>query len=111
MATMAIEGTTYAREMGRSKLADGELESAPNLVLAADQLTSGPNHFALMLRYMQCAIKMAVKSESGITVFPVPIDWDWPSLLKHNEKQRLVWLEAVAEGRRMQEAKEKEKAL
>lgn len=111
VATMAVEGTTYAREAGRSALADGELASAPMLVQAADGLTTTPNSTALMLRYMQCAIRMAVKSESGTTLFPVPIDFDWKNMLQHNRKQRRVWLDAVAEGRRAYEAADKEKAL
>lgn len=111
MPTMAIEGTTHAQERGRSKLSQGELDAAPTLVQAAERLTSGPTSTGLMLRYMQSAIRMAAKSESGTTIFPVPIDFDWNGLIQQNKKQRLVWLDAVAEGKRIYEAEEKEKSI
>ena len=60
----------------------------------------------LSLRFMQSAVKMAVKSEGGQVLFPVPIDFDWKTMLAHNEKQRQVWLAEVKK-HKVDDSKEK----
>lgn len=114
MVSMAAEGTTRAQEAGRSILAQGEADSAPNLVRAATGVMDQSNpsgQTVLMLRFMHEAMRVATKSESGTTLFPVPIDWDWNALLKHNDKQRTAWFDRVDAAKAAREAEAKEKTI
>ena len=52
-----------------------------------------------MLRFCQAAQRMAARSDSGTTIFPVPIPWDWDSLIKQRDQQRDLWRARLAEAR------------
>ena len=57
--------------------AEGELQAAEKLVLAADQISRSPQ--ALQLRYLQTLSGMANERTSTI-VFPLPMDFITPFL-------------------------------